>query len=108
MIGPVRKGSGYKREGAAVSSQLLRRRLDKWLRICHTSIVRNLTVREVLMAPDAHVTELSEKHRALEIQIETEMARPSVDNLKITRLKREKLLIKDELERLKAEEARVA
>ncbi|HDL16891.1 hypothetical protein MNBD_ALPHA04-215 [hydrothermal vent metagenome] len=60
------------------------------------------------MALDAHVTELSEKHRALELQIETEMARPSVDNLKITRLKREKLQIKDKLERLKAEETRVA
>ena len=60
------------------------------------------------MALDAHVTELSKKHRALELEIETEMARPSVDNLKITRLKREKLQIKDELERLRAEEARVA
>lgn len=60
------------------------------------------------MALDADVTELSEKHRALETKIETEMARPSVDNLKITRLKREKLQIKDELERLKAKEAQVA
>lgn len=60
------------------------------------------------MTLGAHATELSEKHRALEKQIENEMARLSVDNLKLSRLKREKLQIKDELERLKAEESRVA
>ena len=108
MIALLRKGPGIRRTGAGASSQFLRCRLDKWLRICHTSSVRKQTLREVLMALDAHVTELSEKHRALELQIETEMARPSADNLKITRLKREKLQIKDELERLKADESRVA
>jgi hypothetical protein len=56
------------------------------------------------MALDAHVTELSDKHRALEKKIENEMARPSADSLMIAQLKREKLRIKDELERLKAEE----
>lgn len=56
------------------------------------------------MALDAHVTELSDKHRALEKKIENEMARPSADSLMIAQLKREKLLIKDKLERLKTEE----
>jgi len=60
------------------------------------------------MTLDAHATELSEKHRVLEKQIENEMARPSADNLSLSRLKREKLRIKDELERLKAEESRLA
>ena len=60
------------------------------------------------MALDAHVTELSEKHRVLEKQIENEMARPSADDIEISRLKREKLRIKDELQRLKAEESQVA
>lgn len=60
------------------------------------------------MALDAHVNELSDKHRVLEKQIETEMARPSADDLEISKLKREKLRIKDELERLKAEENKVA
>ena len=54
------------------------------------------------MALDAHVAELSDKHRALEKRIENEMARPSVNSLEIAALKREKLRIKDELERLKA------
>lgn len=54
------------------------------------------------MALDAHVAELSDKHRALEKKIESEMARPSADDLEIAALKKEKLRIKDELERLKA------
>ncbi len=60
------------------------------------------------MALDAHVTELSEKHSALEKQLENEMARPSADDIEISKLKREKLRIKDELQRLKAEENKVA
>jgi hypothetical protein len=55
---------------------------------------------EEQMALDAHVNELSDKHSALEKQIENEMARPSADGLKLSRLKREKLQIKDEIERL--------
>ncbi|ODA67533.1 hypothetical protein A7A08_01567 [Methyloligella halotolerans] len=53
------------------------------------------------MALDAHLTELSEKHRALERQIEQEEARPMADPLKITDWKRKKLRLKDEMERLK-------
>ena len=60
------------------------------------------------MTLGAHTTELSEKHRALEKQIENEMSRPLADNLGLSRLKRKKLQIKDELERLKAGESQVA
>ena len=58
------------------------------------------------MALEAHVAELTDKHRALEQKIENELARPSVDSIVISELKREKLRIKDELERLKAENAK--
>ena len=60
------------------------------------------------MTLDAHATELSEKHRALEKQISNELARPSADTLRLSRLKRKKLQIKDQLERLKAEDSQVA
>ena len=53
------------------------------------------------MALDAHLAELSEKHRNLEKKIEDELARPSADSLKINGWKREKLRLKDEMERLK-------
>lgn len=54
------------------------------------------------MALNAHLDELTDKHRALEKQIEAEMARPLADSLKISALKKEKLRIKDELQRLKS------
>lgn len=60
----------------------------------------NLMTTEELMTLDAYVSELSDKHRALEKQIEKEMVRPSADVLKLSKLKREKLHIKDEIEKL--------
>ena len=60
------------------------------------------------MAVDAHLEELTEKHRALGKRIEEEMARPHGDSLQITKLKREKLQIKDEIARLQEITSRVA
>ena len=54
---------------------------------------------------EAHLHELSEKHRAMEAEIEAEMMSPSSDSLLITELKRRKLRIKDEIVRLQAREA---
>lgn len=54
------------------------------------------------MALDAHLAELSEKHRLLQRRIEDEMARPSVDDVKVRRWKQEKLKLKDQIERLRA------
>lgn len=53
------------------------------------------------MALNAHLNELSEKHKALDRMIEQEQARPNADPLKITDWKRRKLRLKDEIERLK-------
>ena len=53
------------------------------------------------MAVDAHVEALHRRHAALEDEIREITAAPSVDPLKMSRLKREKLRIKDEIERLK-------
>jgi len=47
-----------------------------------------------------HLAELSEKHRILEARIQEEMARPGADDLQISRLKKEKLKIKDEMIKL--------
>ncbi|GAG34545.1 unnamed protein product [marine sediment metagenome] len=55
------------------------------------------------MALDAHLVELSEKHRALDRKIEEELARPTTDDLRIAELKRQKLRLKDEMERLRHE-----
>ena len=55
------------------------------------------------MALDAHLVELSEKHRALDRKIEEEQARLAADPLKIAEWKRQKLRLKDGMERLKHE-----
>lgn len=57
------------------------------------------------MALDAHLVEMSEKHRELDRRIGQEQARPTVDPLKIAKWKRQKLYLKDEMERLKEEPA---
>ncbi|HRK19347.1 MAG TPA: DUF465 domain-containing protein [Hyphomicrobiaceae bacterium] len=54
------------------------------------------------MALDAHLAELSEKHRLLQRRIEEEMARPSVDEVRVRRWKQEKLKLKDQIEKLRA------
>jgi hypothetical protein len=46
--------------------------------------------------------ELNEKHKYLEEQIESEMAHPDWDEVRVAALKKEKLRIKDELERLRS------
>lgn len=47
-----------------------------------------------------HLAELSEKHRMLEIKIQEELARPGADDLHISRMKKEKLRLKDEMAKL--------
>lgn len=53
------------------------------------------------MALQGHLNELSEKHKKLQELIETEMAHPDWDEVRVAALKKEKLRIKDELERLR-------
>ncbi len=55
------------------------------------------------MAVEAHIAEIQEKHRQLDIQIENELQNPGSDDLQISALKREKLRLKEELERLRNE-----
>lgn len=54
------------------------------------------------MALDAHVDELSGKHRALDKLIQEELSHPSSDDLRIAELKRQKLIIKDRLAKLRS------
>ena len=49
-----------------------------------------------------HLEELQRKHGDIEREIDEAMLHPSVDDLEIATLKRRKLAIKDEIEKLKA------
>lgn len=53
------------------------------------------------MAMQTHLAELERRHQALEEEINDAMAHPSSDGLKIVELKRRKLLVKDEIARLR-------
>ncbi len=53
------------------------------------------------MSLQTHLTELERKHKALEREIQDAMSRPSSDDLRVAELKRRKLVLKDEIIRLK-------
>jgi hypothetical protein len=53
------------------------------------------------MTVKVHLAELERQHNALEDEIAEAMAHSSTDNLKIVELKRRKLQLKDEIERLR-------
>ncbi len=55
------------------------------------------------MSIEAHLAELTEKHKGLETRIHEELARPMADNLKVSELKRQKLRIKEQIERIQEE-----
>lgn len=57
------------------------------------------------MSIESHLAELERRHEALEQEINEELAHPSADDLHIAELKRRKLYIKDEIERLRREAA---
>ncbi len=64
------------------------------------TIVAFAALQEDVMAMAAHLAELAEKHKSLEDRIDRAIASPGSDDLEIRRLKREKLKLKDEIERL--------
>jgi hypothetical protein len=56
------------------------------------------------MTIQAHLAELERKHRALDEELAEAMNHPSTDDLKIAELKRRKLLVKDEIQRIQITE----
>lgn len=52
------------------------------------------------MAVEAHILELRHRHKTLESKIEFERSRPLTDDIKMMELKRKKLQLKDEINRL--------
>ncbi|MDR3526319.1 MAG: DUF465 domain-containing protein [Rhizomicrobium sp.] len=55
------------------------------------------------MIQPGHIQELSEKHQKLEELISTEMAHPDWNETRVAALKKQKLRIKDELERIRSD-----
>jgi hypothetical protein len=57
------------------------------------------------MTTKAHLAELDRQHKALDHEIAEALAHSSTDDLKITELKRRKLILKDEMERVRHDHA---
>jgi hypothetical protein len=57
------------------------------------------------MTIKAHLAELERQHEALEREIAEALAHSSTDDLKIAELKRRKLVVKDEIERVRHDHA---
>jgi hypothetical protein len=53
------------------------------------------------MALHGHIVHLSNQHKKIEDIIENEMSSPDWDEIRVAALKKQKLRIKDELERLR-------
>ena len=53
------------------------------------------------MAIQAHLAELERKHRILESELHDALRHLSTDDMRIAELKRRKLMLKDEIQRLK-------
>jgi hypothetical protein len=53
------------------------------------------------MTIKAHLAERERQHKALEDEIAEALAQSSTDDLKIAELKRRKLIVKDEIERVR-------
>jgi hypothetical protein len=52
------------------------------------------------MSVQSHLADLQQQHQTLEDELAAALAHPSSDDLEIAELKRRKLLVKDEIERL--------
>lgn len=55
------------------------------------------------MALESRIAELRQRHRNLEVTLERELHRAWTDNVQITKMKREKLRLKEEIGRLSPE-----
>lgn len=55
------------------------------------------------MSMQSHLAALEQRHRTLESELNDAVMHPSTDDLKIAELKRRKLLLKDEIARLRTD-----
>ncbi|MBC7146265.1 MAG: YdcH family protein [Thioclava marina] len=54
------------------------------------------------MSLGSHINELRKKHEALSMEVERATRRPSIDDLEIAQMKKQKLRLKEEINRLES------
>lgn len=70
--------------------------------LCHTSFVPTQR-KDVRMSLQNHLSELERRHSALDREIAKERIHPAPDEVKVQELKRRKLLLKDEITKLRGD-----
>jgi hypothetical protein len=75
-------------------------------RVWHNCLSGNQLRSKPTMPLENHLTELQRKHQSLEREIQDALTHPSTDDLKLAELKRRKLLLKDEIAKLKGATSR--
>ena len=60
------------------------------------------------MSIDSHLSELVRRHQTIEEAILAETNHPAADDIKVHELKRKKLQLKDEIERLRQQQTETA
>jgi hypothetical protein len=55
------------------------------------------------MSMQSHLAQLEQHHATLESEIQQALKHPSIDDLELAELKRRKLLLKDEIARLRSQ-----
>lgn len=58
------------------------------------------------MSLQSHLAELERRHQALERELDAARTHPAIDELRLRELKRKKLQLKDEMERLRTPDGR--
>ena len=66
----------------------------------YAQIGRQLNQRRIAMSLNSHLTELKKKHQHLSIELEQAQRAPSIDGLQLVELKKQKLKLKEEIQRL--------
>jgi hypothetical protein len=64
-------------------------------------LISSLQTMRLPMAVESNIREISDKHQKIQELIEAEMAHSGWDEMRVAALKKEKLRLKDELERLR-------
>ena len=67
---------------------------------CRRAVMSRDGTPEFRMSLQGHIAELSRRHQSIDKQIEAERTHPACDPVKLSELKRKKLLLKDEMVKL--------
>jgi len=79
---------------------MMRLQRDRFVKLCCTVCIETIQRGDTHMSLSAHVEQLKKKHHDLSEKVEEAQRAPGTSDLEIADLKKQKLRIKEEIERL--------